>query len=313
MSVSEAELAALIAGLTGATAAPVAEMPAPVPVPVPTPTPDGPPPSTLAELRQVLMDYEASRPRSMQKALGPSELGTPCQAQIARKLAGCPRRPVTAPTWAPWCGTQVHDGMEKKIIPFWNDQLSWERWLAEARLTVHPGVDGVDAIEGNSDAYDTRYGMVVDWKYVGKTALQKLQRALRMGKPPAEQVSTEYRTQAHLYGYGQERAGRDVKWVRLVLLARSYDYDESGEWTEAYQPEIAVAAIDRYFATCDLLSALDVEHHPEMIAAVPTAPSRDACKWCAFSKPGKPNNWDGCPGDRTIDKVIANAGAGIIA
>jgi hypothetical protein len=41
------------------------------------------PASTVAELRQVLIDYEAQRPRSMQKELGPSELGTPCQQQIA--------------------------------------------------------------------------------------------------------------------------------------------------------------------------------------------------------------------------------------
>jgi hypothetical protein len=311
VSVSEAELAALIAGLTGAAATPVAPV---AETPEPAPTPDGPPPSTLAELRQVLMDYEASRPRSMQKALGPSELGTPCQAQIARKLAGCPRRPVTAPTWAPWCGTQVHSGMEK-VIAHWNRQLGRERWLAEARLVIHPGTDGSgsDAIRGSSDAYDQDLSMVVDWKYVGKTALTQLQRGQRMGKPTEGQVSQEYRTQAHLYGYGQERAGRDVKWVRLVLLARSHDYDESGEWTERYRPEIAVAALDRYFATIDLLNALGVANNHDMIAAVPTAASRDACKWCPFNRPGQSNSWDGCPGDRTLERVVANATAGIIA
>jgi hypothetical protein len=34
------------------------------------------PASTIAELRQVLIDFEAQRPRSMQKELGPSGTAT---------------------------------------------------------------------------------------------------------------------------------------------------------------------------------------------------------------------------------------------
>ena len=130
MSVSEDELAALIASLGAPAPAAPAQQPAPEPGgwiaatqaglcsscrkpydlfaqikadgrggwisdccgpvapprPVPPLPPAGPPPSTITELRQVLMDFEASRPRTMQRNLGPSELGTPCQQQIARKL-----------------------------------------------------------------------------------------------------------------------------------------------------------------------------------------------------------------------------------
>jgi hypothetical protein len=205
--------------------------------------PAGPPPSTIRELRTVLMDFEAARPRSMQRALGPSELGTPCQQQIARKLAGTPRRPITEPTWAPFQGTAVHASMEE-VVAFWNRQLGRERWLAEDQLTVIEGVaaavpGGPDypTVAGHGDAFDLDHGMVVDWKYVGTTALDKLRAGLRAGKHPAEQVSAEYRVQAHLYGMGHANKGRDVRSVRLVLLARSWKYDDSLEWTEAVRRE----------------------------------------------------------------------------
>ncbi|MER5703497.1 hypothetical protein ABT023_16350 [Micromonospora sp. NPDC002296] len=279
--------------------------------PVPA-RPAGPPPSTVRELRQVLIDFERSRPRSMQKALGPSELGTPCQQQMARKLAGAPRRPITDPTWAPFQGTAVHASMED-VVAFWNTQLGRERWLAEDRLTVDPGLDGVDPIEGNGDAFDTDFGMVVDWKHVGKTALEKLRRGKRLGKPTAEQVSAEYRIQGHLYGLGHERKGRPVRFVRLVLLARSHNYDDSEEWTEEFNPDIAYLAIDRYYATVQLVDDLNVAAAPALIAAVPASPHRDTCKWCPFNRPGQPSNWDGCPGDKPLDAIVGRATDGLIA
>lgn len=248
-----------------------------------------PPPSTVDELHRVLIDFEAARPRSMQVSLGPSELGTPCQAQIARKLAGAPRRPVTSPAWAPFQGTAVHRSMED-VVAFWNAQLGRERWLAEDDLEV-------DAeIRGHGDAYDTDHGLVVDWKHVGTTALGKLRAARRAGKPPAEQVSSEYRVQAHLYGVGHQRKGRDVRFVRLVLLARSWKFEDSEEWTEEYQPDIALAALDRYYHTQDLLKAFNVAEQPELIGLIATAPGEHSCTWCPFHRPGQPTGWDGCEG-----------------
>lgn len=263
------------------------------------PTPATPrlevPPSTVGELHQVLIDYDASRPRSMQTRLGPSELGTPCDQQIARKLAGAPRRPVTSPTWAPFQGTAVHAEMEK-VVAFWNERLGRVRWLAEDDLVID------DEIAGHGDAYDLDFDEVVDWKHVGTTALDKLRAARRAGKTPAEQVSPEYRVQAHLYGVGHERKGRPVKWVRLVLLARSWQFEDSDEWTEAYQPEIAFAALTRYYAIQDLLRAFDVANNPDLITLVQATPSSDSCKWCPFHRPGRPSNFGGCEGNRAANE-----------
>jgi hypothetical protein len=247
------------------------------------------PPSTVAELHQVLIGYDASRPRSLQVRLGPSELGTPCQAQIARKLAAAPRRPVTAPAWAPFQGTAVHAEMEQ-VVAYWNTQLGRTRWLAEDDLQID------DEIRGHGDAYDCDSDMVVDWKHVGTTALSKLRAARRAGKPAGEQVSPEYRVQGHLYGLGHERKGRPVKFVRLVLLARSWQFSDSDEWTEPYQPEIALRALDRYYATKDLLTAFDVANNPPLIGLAPANPSADGCKWCPFHNPAAPSGWDSCQG-----------------
>jgi hypothetical protein len=207
----------------------------------------------------------------MQKALGPSELGTPCQQQIARKLAGAPRRPVTEPTWAPFQGTAVHASMEQ-VVAYWNERLGRERWLAEDRLIVDPGPGHYPAVEGNGDAFDLDHAMVVDWKHVGTTALKKLRTAKRLGKHPREQVSQEYRIQAHLYGLGHANKGRDVRHVRLVLLARSWQYDDSDEWTEAYNPDLALWAIQRYWDVVDQVAELDLANHPDQITRVKAPP-----------------------------------------
>lgn len=282
----------------------------------PATRPAGPAPSTVRELRQVLIDFEAARPRSMQKALGPSELGTPCQQQIARKLAGAPRRPVTEPTWAPFQGTAVHASMED-VVAFWNRQLGRERWLAEDRITAIEALPGVaggpdyPAVAGSGDAFDTDHDMVVDWKYVGSTALDKLRNGIRLGKPVADQVSAEYRIQAHLYGMGHANKGRPVRFVRLVLLARSWKYDDSCEWTEPYDPAIAQAAIDRYWATVDLVHSLGGPTCGDLIAAVPATPG-DACRWCPFFAPGQATNWAGCGGNRSPEKHTQLAAAGLI-
>lgn len=254
------------------------------------PPADEAPPPTLGELRQVLIDYELARPRSRQQSLGPSELGTPCLAQIVRKLGHYPRLPVTEPSWAPFIGTAVHAEMEK-VIAHWNATIGRERFVTEDEL--HCG----DDIVGHGDAYDCDSGTVIDWKVTGKTALDKLLRAQGKGLSPAEQVSTEYRVQAHLYGAGHAAKGRHVRWVRLVLLARSWRYDESAEWTERYDPGIAAAAVDRYVQAKGVATAMELDAHPERIALIPRTPSAHACAWCPFYRPTMPNNSDGCPGD----------------
>lgn len=271
-------------------------------VPAPT-TPTGPPPSTVELMRGVLDELDRDRPRSRQTTLGPSELGTPCQRQIAMKLAGVPRQPEDKrPPWAPMQGTAMHTLMEE-ALRFHNAKLGRERWLVEEQLEVDPGMDGVAPIRGHGDAYDTDTDTVVDWKYVGVTTLRAVKRKT---VPNAELVKPEYRTQGHLYGYGHARKGRPVKWVRLVFLARSHDYSESCEWTEAYDPAIAIKAIDRYYATHDLLNSLNPAANPALWAVIPAQPGK-ACDWCSYRRVGEPADGTGCPGNTQtkIDRQLS--------
>jgi hypothetical protein len=263
-------------------------------------------PSTIAELRDVLIAYDASRPRSMQTRLGPSELGTPCQQQMARKLVGAPRRPVTEPTWAPFQGTAVHAEMEK-VLEFWNGQLGRKRWIIEEDLHMD------DEIHGHGDAYDTDTDCVVDWKHSGITGIKKLLAAKRAGKPPREQVKAEYRVQAHLYGLGHARKGRDVKLVRLVFLARDWQYSSSAEWTEEYNPDIAFWALSRYYGLKDAIAGLNVPANPQAITAISANPG-EACSFCPFHRAGQPSGWDGCAGDEAkTERAMQRFADGLIA
>lgn len=274
----------------------------PVDNPPPAPArPAGPPPSTVAVMRDVLADLDASRPRSRQTTLGPSELGTPCQRQIAMKLAGVPRQlPDARPPWAPMQGTAMHTLMEE-ALRFHNAQLGRERWVVEERLRID------DDISGHGDAFDTDTGTVVDWKYVGVTTLRDVKRKTI---PNDQLVKPDYRVQAHIYGYGHQLAGRDVHWVRLVFLARSHNYDDSAEWTEAYDPEIAINAIARYHGTHDLIRELALATTPALWPVVPAAPGK-ACDWCPFRRPGGPADATGCPGN--TQSKIGKQVVGLIA
>jgi hypothetical protein len=262
--------------------------------------PDGPP-STVAEIRQVITDFDADSARSRQVALGPSELGTPCVRQIAMKLAGVPKRREGRPPWAPLQGTAVHALMED-VLKFHNGRLGRPRWVIEQRVDL----DG--ELAGRGDAFDTDTGIVVDWKHAGVTTLKSVN---RMTLPVARRVRPEYRVQAHLYGYGHERAGRKVNFVRLVFLARSHDYDASTEWTEAYRRDVAEWALTRYYAVRDAVAEGDMAAHPERLAEIPAAPSSSTCQYCPFKRPGVEADGTGCRGyesdlDRPVSEWLAS-------
>jgi hypothetical protein len=277
-----------------------------------TPPPVGPPPpSTIETMRDVLTSLDAGRPRSMQTDLGPSELGSPCTRQIAMKIAGLPRQsPDRRPPWAPMQGTAMHALMEEALHAH-NAALGRQRWLVEESLTIAENYHGdpdrePERIIGHGDAYDTDHDMVIDWKYVGTTALRDVKRKTI---PNHLLVKPEYRVQAHLYGWGHWRAGRTPKWVRLVFLARSHNYDDSAEWTEAFDPDIAAGAICRYWDIRQLVDTLPLATNPALWGVVPAAPGK-TCDWCPFARPG-PVDGTGCPGN--LEQKITKQTAGLIA
>lgn len=62
------------------------------------------------EIRGIIEDHITNQPRSLQKEIGPSELGTDCLHCLAARLAGWEKRQSAA--WLPFIGTCVHERFE---------------------------------------------------------------------------------------------------------------------------------------------------------------------------------------------------------
>lgn len=175
-------------------------------------------------------------PRTLQEAIGPSELAMDCEHCLAAKLAGWQKLPEAA--WLPWVGTAVHAKLEEVFEPL-------PGWLTETRVSVGH-VRGVE-VKGTSDLYDIEEGCVIDHKIVGQSTLTSAKR-----KPTGQ-----YRGQAHLYGLGFFRAGYDVKKVAINYLPRNNINMRAGVWWEEdFNPLIALDALDRVERLADELDAL---------------------------------------------------------
>lgn len=237
------------------------------------------PPSTVVELEGILRRYEDDRPRSKQKALGPSEVGMECQRALAYRLLNTPEKPDDRLPWAPLVGTAVHATIAEALEAE-NKRLGRERWIVENRVTA------ADDLAGSCDAYDCDTLSVIDWKAVGDKSLAEL----------PTNMKPEYVTQAHIYGLGYENAGREVRWVRICLLARaSHDFRRSREWTAPYDREHALRALQRLADTRKLITGLRLAQGDKGWAEVPGYSSKP-CSWCRYHRPGPGPTRSGCPG-----------------
>ena len=164
-------------------------------------------------------------PRSNQRMIGPSEIGTACEHCLAAKLAGWEEERDAA--WLPWIGTALHAYLE----PVFTDE---EGWLTETRVSVGR-IAGLEVC-GTSDLFHIPSGTVIDHKLTGDSTLRKA----KGGPTPV------YRIQAHLYGLGFLRAGYDVKNVAINYLPRNAFSLRNGVWwQEEFSPLIALEALDR--------------------------------------------------------------------
>lgn len=191
----------------------------------------------LQEARALIEHAILHQPRDLQKRIGPSEIGTPCDHCLAAKLAGWPSTEKDVP-WPPFIGTAVHSALEDMFI---NHEIHRNainttglRYLGEHRTMVGQ-IDGED-IWGSVDLTDLATGMTVDWKIVGKTTLD----AARRG--PSE----VYRAQAHLYAKGLCDEGFDIRHVSIAYLPRNaMSLAQAVWWTEPHNRAVAENALAR--------------------------------------------------------------------
>lgn len=184
------------------------------------------------EILGILQEAIDFHPRSLQKSIGPSEIGTECDHCLAAKLAGWEQ--VRGDAWLPTVGTAVHSWIESAFGRIPAGPSGSRRFLTERRVSVGE-IDG-EEITGSTDLCDVVLGCTWDWKIVGATTLKSAKTG----------PSRRYVVQQMLYGRGWNRLGVKVTRVGIAYLPRNAMSLNAGVWWSAdYDEEIAVTALER--------------------------------------------------------------------
>jgi hypothetical protein len=206
-----------------------------------------------AELREMARLFELGRPRTQQRAIGPSEVGKPCARCLARSVLG---RPVVRAFDDPWCriiGTATHAWLDEAAVDACKRA---NRGIYVSENRVHPDPELLTK-GGNADLYMVDRRMVVDHKIVSAERLKHY----RHNGPGAQ-----YRYQGHLYGLGYANAGWPVDHVAVAFWNRGGRLKDLYVWTEAYDPAIAHEALERFRSIRDLALAAGVAILPHLPA-----------------------------------------------
>lgn len=236
------------------------------------------------ELRQVVTTQANGSARNLQRHLGPSELGVPCDRQVVGKLAGLPVTNHVADPWPSVVGTAVHAWLADAFTAA-NLTLAAPRWLAEQRVEPHPDHSGT------ADLYDAMETAVVDHKCLGESSMAKI----RSPKGPP----TKYVIQLLLYGKGYRNLGLPVTRVALAAYPRTAaTLDGLYVWERATGPQDD-ALIEEVFKLTDRRKALaeEVLSGALTFADIPISADDDECYFCVFYRPqAKRDGGPGCPG-----------------
>ncbi|MFE4679202.1 hypothetical protein, partial [Streptomyces sp. NPDC056723] len=191
----------------------------------------------LAErIGQFIIDADTNSGRSLQKAIGPSEVGEPCERQLSYKMFDWPETNNSRDPIAAIIGTGFHLWMAEKFEAKQTALADGTaRYRIEERVTVRDSPIPASALTGSSDLFDRLTALNYDWKLVGTSSHDKYRR-----QGPGE----KYRIQAHLYGLGQENAGQAPARVVVVFVARYHEL-KVHEWSEPYNRQIALDALAR--------------------------------------------------------------------
>ncbi len=236
----------------------------------------------LAErLGLLITDTANNSPRSLQRSIGPSEIGDPCERRLSYKVADWPAANGGGDPIASVIGTGFHSWMEEAFTAR-NDA---SRYKIEEKVTVLDSAIETARIRGSSDLYDRASRTNYDWKLVGISSLDKYRRS----GPGAQ-----YRIQAHLYGLGQENAGEDPSRVAIVFVGRYHEL-RIHVWSEPYDRQVALDALARLDRIRQRVLDLDPEANPAAWMAIPTDP-KAKCRFCEWLLPGSTDLSKGCPG-----------------
>ncbi len=228
-------------------------------------------------LNEMILNYLNDRPRSVQTALGPSSAGNPCDRALVGMMSGFEGSPDSNP-WLAGVGTAVHliladmlEAINTKAVAAGGKK----QWLVEQDLVIKPPA----LPRGSGDGFHIESGTVLDWKILGKTSLDDIQK---------NGPSDLYRIQLHIYGLGYAQLGYQVNDVLLVALPRNANPNlpflhEKVLWKEPFDLDVAVQAVKRvedlYFRARELNAAAN----PRKLQLVQASPGK-SCYWCPFKQ-----------------------------
>lgn len=231
-------------------------------------------------ITDTIRDADSSSERSLQKALGVSEVGDPCDRKLMYRMFGHPSTGVRSDPWKANIGTAMHEYL-RWIYQKKNEQHDGaDRYLLEQRVTVGEG------LRGTCDVFDRKLHLVADYK--SKADAKACKKA--SGEPGRREI-----IQAHCYGQGWVNQGEIVDHVALVYLPRNGDLDNVQVWTEPFDPQVVVDALARRERLVQLGVALDVENRPQMYGVVP-ANATAMCSFCPYFLPNSTDAALGCAG-----------------
>lgn len=219
-----------------------------------------------------------NHPRSLQKAIGPSELGHSCERRIGYRLLGAPTFNTQPDVpWLPTIGTATHSWLEGVFAA----PVACGRFLVEQRVTV--GTVGGTEITGKVDLYDRATATVIDHKITGTSTLKSYR-----SRGPGQQ----YRSQTHCYGRGLIAEGLPVDRVMIAFLPRNDELKAAHFWSEPYDEQVALDALAR----AERIAAATSIAGPAALRGLPTADAY--CHRCQFFNARATDPAiDGCLGD----------------
>jgi hypothetical protein len=245
------------------------------------------PAERITAMVQEIVEYGARNvERSLQSAIGPSEIGHPCNRQIAYKLLDWHKATEGFDVLPATVGTGAHL-MFAQYFRAWNKHIGRERFLVEYEVTVGGN------LKGSCDCFDTDTGTVLDWKFKGTEAMRDYRKDI---------LDHQYVVQLNAYGLGMENAGYTVNEVADVFMSRGgLLRGKYGAHTIRlrYDRQIALDAMQNVENVLVAVSALDVEAHPERWALIP-ATTTD-CHFCPWLRPGSTDLSVACPGARATE------------
>lgn len=256
-----------------------------------------PNPDVLAsELFGIIEEAIAVQPRSLQRRIGPSEMGVPCERRIGYKLAGTPEvNRVGAVNWKAYIGTAVHEQFaqifaQREVDSMGSDAWAGPRWFVEEKVSPGITLDGVD-IDGSCDLFDAVNGAVWDWKVTTRNKIREGYRPHGVGE--------QYEIQAQLYGAGWALKGFDVRTVGVIFFTRDGEFTDRHVWHAPFDQGVADCAIGRVTAIQNALDALTPE-----VALPLLATGQAYCNFCPYFAAKAANDSRSCAGHQMEQQEV---------